>query len=147
MIRRPPRSTRTDTLFPYTTLFRSEVTLSAAVATSGTFTVGYPVGRGAGRFTGGTRHSFHCLGADHNAPVDFPVSFGARETHITPLRETPPPAGTRGLLQFYSAGARPPRPDFRVALPPLCPRSHTCAGTPRPPPPATSRRAWPPPAP
>src|SRR3546814_4414490 len=25
MIRRPPRSTRTDTLFPYTTLFRSKV--------------------------------------------------------------------------------------------------------------------------
>src|SRR3546814_8765441 len=25
MVRRPPRSTRTDTLFPYTTLFRSEV--------------------------------------------------------------------------------------------------------------------------
>src|SRR3546814_13123810 len=29
MIRRPPRSTRTDTLFPYTTLFRSAVTQSA----------------------------------------------------------------------------------------------------------------------
>src|SRR3546814_17063034 len=27
MIRRPPRSTRTDTLFPYTTLFRSAVAL------------------------------------------------------------------------------------------------------------------------
>src|SRR3546814_5836449 len=26
MIRRPPRSTRTDTLFPYTTLFRSAIT-------------------------------------------------------------------------------------------------------------------------
>src|SRR3546814_8642581 len=26
MIRRPPRSTRTDTLFPYTTLFRSALT-------------------------------------------------------------------------------------------------------------------------
>src|SRR3546814_7691531 len=26
MIRRPPRSTRTDTLFPYTTLFRSGLT-------------------------------------------------------------------------------------------------------------------------
>src|SRR3546814_16345538 len=26
MIRRPPRSTRTDTLFPYTTLFRSRIT-------------------------------------------------------------------------------------------------------------------------
>src|SRR3546814_2962150 len=27
MIRRPPRSTRTDTLFPYTTLFRADVQL------------------------------------------------------------------------------------------------------------------------
>src|SRR3546814_10316883 len=27
MIRRPPRSTRTDTLFPYTTLFRSSITI------------------------------------------------------------------------------------------------------------------------
>src|SRR3546814_16438376 len=31
MIRRPPRSTRTDTLFPYTTLFRSEVELRTIV--------------------------------------------------------------------------------------------------------------------
>src|SRR3546814_11051966 len=30
MIRRPPRSTRTDTLFPYTTLFRSAVDPPAA---------------------------------------------------------------------------------------------------------------------
>src|SRR3546814_6218316 len=29
MIRRPPRSTRTDTLFPYTTLFRSDRDASA----------------------------------------------------------------------------------------------------------------------
>src|SRR3546814_2216637 len=29
MIRRPPRSTRTDTLFPYTTLFRSPADLKA----------------------------------------------------------------------------------------------------------------------
>src|SRR3546814_19667560 len=29
MLRRPPRSTRTDTLFPYTTLFRSELNGSA----------------------------------------------------------------------------------------------------------------------
>src|SRR3546814_8387465 len=39
MIRRPPRSTRTDTLFPYTTLFRSP-------ATVGHLTV--PVSRRAG---------------------------------------------------------------------------------------------------
>src|SRR3546814_11035606 len=30
MIRRPPRSTRTDTLFPYTTLFRSTVVILTA---------------------------------------------------------------------------------------------------------------------
>src|SRR3546814_8717748 len=28
MIRRPPRSTRTDTLFPYTTLFRSQIAIN-----------------------------------------------------------------------------------------------------------------------
>src|SRR3546814_639829 len=31
MIRRPPRSTRTDTLFPYTTLFRSAAALDAGL--------------------------------------------------------------------------------------------------------------------
>src|SRR3546814_2299479 len=30
MLRRPPRSTRTDTLFPYTTLFRSRLSLAHA---------------------------------------------------------------------------------------------------------------------
>src|SRR3546814_15777235 len=36
MIRRPPRSTRTDTLFPYTTLFRS---VEISVATDRTQTI------------------------------------------------------------------------------------------------------------
>src|SRR3546814_14720291 len=31
MIRRPPRSTRTDTLFPYTTLFRSKIIADAPI--------------------------------------------------------------------------------------------------------------------
>src|SRR3546814_13029562 len=35
MIRRPPRSTRTATLFPYTTLFRSPVDLCFAVIGAG----------------------------------------------------------------------------------------------------------------
>src|SRR3546814_16703425 len=41
MIRRPPRSTRTDTLFPYTTLFRSpgEVTIAEAVKAAGYHTI------------------------------------------------------------------------------------------------------------
>src|SRR3546814_13729555 len=38
MIRRPPRSTRTDTLFPYTTLFRSPgcCPMASAAGTAGT---------------------------------------------------------------------------------------------------------------
>src|SRR3546814_2935684 len=35
MIRRPPRSTRTDTLFPYTTLFRSSAGVMCSGATAG----------------------------------------------------------------------------------------------------------------
>src|SRR3546814_4109880 len=41
MIRRPPRSTRTDTLFPYTTLFRS---LAATAPTSMTASTTSPAG-------------------------------------------------------------------------------------------------------
>src|SRR3546814_3867217 len=39
MIRRPPRSTLTDTLFPYTTLFRSKLPSSSRISTS---IVGFP---------------------------------------------------------------------------------------------------------
>src|SRR3546814_6312367 len=39
MIRRPPRSTRTDTLFPYTTLFRSIVVLAVVPAADDTLVV------------------------------------------------------------------------------------------------------------
>src|SRR3546814_9896929 len=46
MIRRPPRSTRTGTLFPYTTLFRSELNPHSALhpraATQGRATVSTP---------------------------------------------------------------------------------------------------------
>src|SRR3546814_5039039 len=40
MIRRPPRSTRTDTLFPYTTLFRSIVGLVLSALGIMTMTAG-----------------------------------------------------------------------------------------------------------
>src|SRR3546814_11819646 len=39
MIRRPPRSTRTDTLFPYTTLFRSTIGPPLATALASTINV------------------------------------------------------------------------------------------------------------
>src|SRR3546814_2125617 len=44
MIRRPPRSTRTDTLFPYTTLFRS-ITVSQACKTQSAKIAGGREGR------------------------------------------------------------------------------------------------------
>src|SRR3546814_5865092 len=44
MIRRPPRSTRTDTLFPYTTLFRS--LLEQRRRLGGVLAVGFLVGSG-----------------------------------------------------------------------------------------------------
>src|SRR3546814_3755918 len=40
MIRRPPRSTRTDTLFPYTTLFRSDCCAAVIQPASDTVNVG-----------------------------------------------------------------------------------------------------------
>src|SRR3546814_1914578 len=82
MIRRPPRSTRTDTLFPYTTLFRSGVGAllqggaragtarrrarvprrgpdGAAPRPSGRVPGGQPVRRGAGAGAGGRRSEEH----------------------------------------------------------------------------------------
>src|SRR3546814_4082535 len=52
MIRRPPRSTRTDTLFPYTTLFRSVIGSSCVI---------YELGPLRGRFSSGTAPS-RCRG-------------------------------------------------------------------------------------
>src|SRR3546814_19582305 len=55
MIRRPPRSTRTDTLFPYTTLFRSvfEDHIDEAVAEEGV--AAHRLGAGYGKHGGGER--------------------------------------------------------------------------------------------
>src|SRR3546814_8932221 len=74
MIRRPPRSTRTDTLFPYTTLFRSTRGVCAGERT----------------FAGFSRHLFpysrwlEVFRADHL--VD--LQSGEPYQSVTPLYET-----------------------------------------------------------
>src|SRR3546814_4126745 len=85
MIRRPPRSTRTDTLFPYTTLFRS---FREADIKSGRFTSpGVPSNaNGAGSFTGNTD-----LNGDSNAlsfMVNGLLDFGddRSEEHTSELQ-------------------------------------------------------------
>src|SRR3546814_13225639 len=46
MIRRPPRSTRTDTLFPYTTLFRSRAVSNLSAAPRGVLKLNAPMSFG-----------------------------------------------------------------------------------------------------
>src|SRR3546814_6042168 len=47
MIRRPPRSTRTDTLFPYTTLFRSAGLVRATLPQACLFSTAWQIGAAA----------------------------------------------------------------------------------------------------
>src|SRR3546814_8087444 len=57
MIRRPPRSTRTDTLFPYTTLFRSSHGAGRAAAVAGHRTACRRTERGDGLSTRDARRA------------------------------------------------------------------------------------------
>src|SRR3546814_5734376 len=71
MIRRPPRSTRADTLFPYTTLFRSPV--------RGTlFIVAAPSGAGKSSIVNA------CLARDPN--VCLSISYTRSEEHTSELQ-------------------------------------------------------------
>src|SRR3546814_18242834 len=63
MIRRPPRSTRTDTLFPYTTLFRSIPMPNMPVVTPN---MRFYINHGARGII--LQGSYHTLGGD-NAPM------------------------------------------------------------------------------
>src|SRR3546814_9900245 len=58
MIRRPPRSTRTDTLFPYTTLFRSDFADNEVEITDAILT--YDVAKNVG-LTFGQHNNFQSL--------------------------------------------------------------------------------------
>src|SRR3546814_620150 len=65
MIRRPPRSTRTDTLFPYTTLFRSVDDHDARI------------GRDIGRAEVGTRHDIANGPRRRDGEEDLLLKLGA----------------------------------------------------------------------
>src|SRR3546814_8485504 len=62
MIRRPPRSTRTDTLFPYTTLFRSPE----------------PARSCGGRSDGSAVHSADTGTHEHPSPLAIPLATNLR---------------------------------------------------------------------
>src|SRR3546814_3600642 len=84
MIRRPPRSTRTDTLFPYTTLFRSSAanmywTMAQLVAhhTSGGCNLSPGDLLGTGTISGSERDQFGSL---------LEISAGRSEEHTSELQ-------------------------------------------------------------
>src|SRR3546814_6565463 len=82
MIRRPPRSTRTDTLFPYTTLFRSGMGI-----------VSLKEGGEARHRRSRARRDFPTAKAAV-APVKQPAGTRARERALPP-RRLPSPRGRR----------------------------------------------------
>src|SRR3546814_10958101 len=87
MIRRPPISTRTDTLFPYTTLFRSQP--------RGRFDRGRP-----------ERRIGAPLGGSH--PVGMAEIAGAVETELGQSSVEPRPAGVdRSAKREQGGGHRP----------------------------------------
>lgn len=81
------------------------VTLSSAVATSGTFTVTYPTGTDAAWFISGVAHTLQALGNTFTAPADFRISsFGADAATVTWLNATTLPAGTVLYVQLNIPG-------------------------------------------
>src|SRR3546814_14304147 len=80
MIRRPPRSTRTDTLFPYTTLFRSLLQLSVVRAFAG----GHADGPLA-QFGGRVRQRLGVLGRGAHL-LASPEPVGRSEEHTSELQ-------------------------------------------------------------
>src|SRR3546814_8208083 len=76
MIRRPPRSTRTDTLFPYTTLFRSTELAHAMLLTL----------RGVPVLYSGDEQGFTGDGGDQDAREDMFPSKVRSEEHTSELQ-------------------------------------------------------------
>src|SRR3546814_3559810 len=77
MIRRPPRSTRTDTLFPYTTLFRSEDQATFGVGVQHFNRDARHAGDDVTRFVGLAIDQIFA-GGDHDDHVDRQFEFGDR---------------------------------------------------------------------
>src|SRR3546814_17347882 len=118
MIRRPPRSTRTDTLFPYTTLFRSRGPPPQGSAVPPIHCVNRLPRCPARRPLRGpvTRRSAHL-------PLSSPIT-ATRRFSISPHRLFAPPALARSLvmaalnpLEPAVTGAQPTPPDVGQRAP------------------------------
>src|SRR3546814_19483588 len=133
MIRRPPRSTRTDTLFPYTTLFRS--TADEAGQQHHRQDIGQRLDELHRDRPDDRPH--HALQADRHGIEEAEHQAGQHRRPRTPLAAEEPgprdvalPAGhlshTRGTLGDYEAGGgehpKPPPPRPENNTPPRTPK-------------------------
>src|SRR3546814_14859769 len=89
MIRRPPRSTRTDTLFPYTTLFRSPGIGKGARLVDRAAIASHPRGQRQPLQRGGGDHSHHRHQQQHGEQRSAALTRLARvrsEEHTSELQ-------------------------------------------------------------
>src|SRR3546814_10322413 len=115
MIRRPPRSTRTDTLFPHTTLFRSgrpiEIARQDDVAATGERRGEALEGLAAHDHRPPHRQRLEALEIGGKVPRQLPVAadhtvFGAREhqrDHIATGRSEEPTSELQSLMRISYA--------------------------------------------
>src|SRR3546814_678048 len=75
MIRRPPRSTRTNTLFPYTTLFRSGVALLMFLSSNGLVSL-YVISGLFGLFQGGIVPAYALIVREFFTPKEAGARVG-----------------------------------------------------------------------
>src|SRR3546814_9268450 len=113
MIRRPPRSTRTDTLFPYTTLFRSLLG-GCSLSSWGR----YPVFLGAVTCPGGGYRSFGSKARNRGLrapspalPRWFPTTM-ARSMRLGVTPSIPDDRRCDSILSFWGPIAQTPCPDL-----------------------------------
>src|SRR3546814_11774418 len=103
MIRRPPRSTRTDTLFPYTTLFRSHGEQPALVYAGDFYGNFYAIDAASGtlrwsRFIGTEKDHHTITGAPQVYDGKLIVPVSSKEV-LSALFELRPCCSSHGLLQ------------------------------------------------
>src|SRR3546814_4783124 len=101
MIRRPPRSTRTDTLFPYTTLFRSPAGRRQGLH-SGWLSAHHPAGRGARPHAGREGPAPAFGHRDEGGRAD-PGGPHHRALHLRPLRSEEHTSELQSLMRISYA--------------------------------------------
>src|SRR3546814_1756958 len=117
MIRRPPRSTRTDTLFPYTTLFRSPGGTNPDIGCSnGSARLAWPTGASRGHGGGGGRqlvdgrqrrlaHRLNIVTA--GAGSQLPIQAASMSTRTDTAGEDPTIEDRGQLIRVFEQGSKP----------------------------------------